>query len=120
MNTMITSKKIRFVIPALLLSISSLHAAPNQSTGSVTIKSVSNWGAGGDETLLIRTNEATINPALCGFPGEYFLKAETSDISRAMVLGAKLNNTPITFVIYGNGCSDSDRPTIVNVSLPEN
>ena len=116
---MITSKKMQFVLPALLLSISPAHAAPNESTGSVTIKSVSNWGSGGSEILYIRTNEPMINPALCGFSAEYFLKEETSDFSRAMVLGAKLNNTPITFVVYGNGCSDNDRPTIVNVSLPQ-
>jgi len=114
----LTIKTTFLVISLLLLSVSSANAAPNQATGPVTISSVSNWGGNGSETLTIRTNEPIINPALCGFAAEYYLSSSISDISRAMVLAAKVNSTPVSFVIYGNGCSDNNRPTIVNVSLP--
>lgn len=78
---------------------------------------ISNWSGGGNEDLWIKLDQPTKNPAGCANSSFYILEQSSSDLSRSIVLGAKLNNERLGLVIYGGGCTATGYPVVVNVSL---
>ena len=113
----LTKTAVALVIFQLGFNVS-IANAQNQQTNNVTIDRMINFGSGGGEALFIITQEAIVNPNRCTRDTRYVLTAATSDISRSMLLAAKVNNTPVKLVISGSNCS-SDYPAIVAVELPE-
>lgn len=117
------SKVMKKIIKVILLScmisgffISYAHAG--NIPIKATIHTISNWGGAGDESIWVSMNAAFVNPAGCRNTGWYILANDMSDVSRAMLMGGKLNNSRVGIVVYGGGCTDSGYPMIVNVSLP--
>ncbi len=109
-----------FAIVLLTSFVSIAHA--NESTGAVKIKSITNWvGTENNpkESLHIKTHETSLtNPAECSKTDSYILKA-TSAISRSMILTAITAKSNVSLTIWGGGCTDSNQPIIVAVSLTE-
>jgi len=85
------------------------------------ITAVTNWVGGGNESLLIKTNKAYINPASCSHvfqrQGYYILTSKSSDISRVMVMSAKLQELPIDINVWSGGCSSEGIPVIVSLQF---
>ncbi|GAB2191834.1 hypothetical protein MAH1_34420 [Sessilibacter sp. MAH1] len=92
-------------------------AAANQNTGNVKITRMINVGNTGQNVLEIITDQSQVtNPAGCANPNRYVLPADFSEIGRAMILGARVAEKEIQFVIWGGGCFGSQNyPQIVHV-----
>lgn len=91
----------------------------NESTGPVQITKISNWvgtANNPNEELLIQTSGDFTNPALCTATGIYFL-GTASKVSQSMILTAYASNRPANLVIWNGGCSDGNRPVVVQVTL---
>ena len=116
---LLTLTKIALAIAVFQLGFNvSIANAQNQQTSNVTIDRMVNFGSAGGEALFIITEEEIVNPGLCTRNTRYFLTDASSDISRSMLLAAKVNNTPVKLTISGASCP-SDYPAIVAVELPE-
>ena len=116
---LLTLTKIALAIAVFQLGFNvSIANAQNQQTSNVTIDRMVNFGSAGGEALFIITQEAIVNPYQCSRDTRYVLTDVSSDISRSMLLAAKVNNTPVKLTISGASCS-SDFPAIVAVELPE-
>ena len=114
-----TLTKATVALTVVLMGFSaSIASAQNQLTTNVTIDRMINWGSGGGEALFIITNEPIVNPNSCEKDTRYVLTDQTSEISRSMLLGAKLANTPVKLIISGASYS-SNYPAIIAVELPE-
>jgi len=114
------NRKLKLItVVSLLFGAVFTVSAANQTTANVTIQNITNWGSNGSEQLLIRTTpENTVNPAGCTSTAWIVMDTTSSDISRSMVLAAKMGNKTVNFVIHGGVCDVANRPVVVSVVLP--
>ena len=112
--------KVKLVVVSVFV-LFSVCVQANQATGLAKITILTNWVGtvnNPNETLLIATDSAVVNPAGCSKTDKYNLQP-ASEISRSLVLGAYFSKSLISLNIGSGGCASDNRPIVVSVDLAE-